>query len=69
MTEQISYEDTRNVIDAVRGHFQRQNPQLGYLLFRVDSIKANSKESVWVVICSFLESLGSPNRIYYKLKK
>jgi len=64
----LSYEDARTIIDSVRKHFQSQNPQLGYLFFRVDSIRANSKEGVWVVICSFLESLGAQNRIYYKLR-
>lgn len=66
--EKPSYEDARTIIDLVRSHFQNQNPQLGYLFFRIDSIRANSKDGVWVVICSFLESFGSQKRIYYKLK-
>ena len=66
--EKPTYEDARTIIDLVRSHFQNQNPQLGYLFFRIDSIRANSKENVWVVICSFLESFGSRNRLYYKLK-
>ena len=37
-------------------------------MFRVDSIKKNGSDGVWVVICSYLESFGSNKRIYYKLK-
>ncbi len=66
--EKPTYEDARTIIDLVRTHFQNQNPQLGYLFFRIDSIRANSKDNVWIVICSFLESFGSRNRIYYKLR-
>ena len=65
--EKPSYEDSRTIIDLVRSHFQNQNPQLGYLFFRINSIKANNKDGVWVVICRFLESFGSQKRIYYKL--
>lgn len=63
-----TYEDARTIINLVKSHFQNQNPQLGYLFFRIDSIKANNKEGVWVVICSFLESFGSQKRINYKLR-
>jgi len=66
--EKPSYEDARTIIDLVRTHFQNQNPQLGFLFFRIDSIKKNGVDGVWVVICSFLESFGNKNRIYYKLK-
>jgi hypothetical protein len=69
MTEKNpSFEDGRTIINIVRNHFYSQNPQMGFLMFRVDSIKKNGSDGVWVVICSYMESFGSNKRIYYKLK-
>lgn len=61
------YQDARIIIEMVRNHFQKLNPQLGYLFFRVDLIKRKNNDK-WVVICSFLEGFGSPNRIYHELE-
>lgn len=66
--EKPSFEDARTIINMVRNHFYSQNPQMGYLMFRVDSIRKNGKDGVWIVICSYFETFGSSNRVYYKLK-
>ena len=65
---QDRFQDARIIIDMVRVHFQKLNPQLGYLFFRVDMIRKKQNADRWTVICSFLEGFGSPNRIYYQLE-
>ncbi len=63
-----SIDDARVVTQVTKQYFENLNPQLGYLFFRIESISPNSDENVWLVECSFLASLGSNERLHYRLK-
>ena len=63
----INYEDARIITQLVKEYFERLNPQLGFLLFRIESLSPNTKPGVWVVKCSFKASFGSNKRLYYEL--
>jgi hypothetical protein len=66
--KKMNYNDSRTIINLVREHFEKQNPQIGFLFFRIESVKKNEDKSKWVIICSLLESFGCNKRIFYNLK-
>ncbi len=61
-------DDAGKATDFARNYLERQHGNLGTLLFRVEEVKPNTKENVWVVSCSLFTSLGQTKRAYYKIK-
>jgi len=59
--------DAVTVTNTVKAYFENYNPQLGFLLFRIESVDPNDKPGVWIVKCSFKASFGSTKRLYYEL--
>jgi len=59
--------DAEVITKKVKQYFENINPQLGFLLFRIESIDPNTEKDWWVVKCSFKASFGSNKRLYYEL--
>ncbi len=55
------------ITQKIKNYFENITPQLGFLLFRIESIDPNTKPNIWVVRCSFKASFGSNKRLYYEL--
>ena len=66
-TKPSAIDDARSVTQMVKDYFEKINPQLGFLLFRIEEVNPNSKPDYWVVKCSFKASFGSNKRLYYEL--
>ena len=66
----MSSESSVNIEKAtiiVIKYLEKVYGNLGLLSFRLDSIKPNSKKDVFIVNCNFFPSMGSDERIYYKV--
>lgn len=60
--------DALKITNTVKEYFEKVHGNLGLLLFKVESVKPNSKENIWIVQCSFYPSLGSAKRASYRVK-
>ncbi|MFQ5620942.1 MAG: hypothetical protein ACE5FT_03795 [Candidatus Nanoarchaeia archaeon] len=60
--------DAAEATRIVRAYFQEQSGPVGVLFFRVESVKPNSKEDVYIVRCSFYPAPGTPQPTRYEVK-
>ncbi len=49
-------------------YFEEIHGNLGLLSFRVQDVRPNSDENIWIVDCNFYPSLGNKERVYYNVK-
>ena len=57
-----------NAAKITRKFLQDNYGNIGMLLYRIHSVKRNSEDNVYEVLCSILPSVGDSERIYYLLK-
>ena len=61
-------DDAGKATDIARNYLEKQHGNIGLLLFRVEEVKPNTNENIWIVVCSLFTSLGSTERAYYEIK-
>ncbi|MFH1234924.1 MAG: hypothetical protein V1493_04920 [Candidatus Diapherotrites archaeon] len=61
-------DDAGKATEITKNYLEKAHGNLGLLLFRIEQVKPNTKEHVWLVRCSVFTSLGSSKRTYYELK-
>ncbi len=56
-------------VELVRNLFEHIHGNVGLLKFNIEELKPNEdNDNKWDVVCSFYETLGSPNPSKYKAK-
>lgn len=60
--------DAKNVVHSVVEAIEATYGSLGFLSFRLHSLKQNSKENIFVIRYSFIPRDKESNRLYYKAK-
>lgn len=58
----------QEVIDIVLGVVESTYGNLGFLSFRLHSIKKNSKETIYIIKYSFIPRSKEEQRIFYEAK-
>ncbi len=68
MIDPVPQIDARKATDIARDYLTKNFGNLGLLMFRLEQVRPNTKNTNYFVTCSILSNVGSNERIFYVIK-